>query len=346
MGPTTGSRSAESNHGDGAAFLLKTRLVQFLHHKMGFSVLAFEASLFDCARTAELIAEGSDIRTVFGKCTFPSWSKSEQFQALFDYLAIHARSATPLEVAGVDFQPMRPFVTELQRQFGGIVSPDQLPADTWTELFDAVRKARDPSYKGPHEDEKGVQILDRLATALERNLASVDRRKLDLLRQTLTTTRDFFVWHAATADAKRSEVARNHNGRDAAMADNLIWLAEKRFPNQKIIVWAANFHLMKTAERVQTPPELTYDGLVPMGRPVTEHFGDRAYTIALLSYEGSYAGDDHGASITPLAKPSHDSWEDLFVNARLDTAFLDVRSARATTAWLTSPRACIHEGAT
>jgi len=38
----------EESHGDGATFLAKVRLIKFLHQKMGFDVLAWEAGLFNC----------------------------------------------------------------------------------------------------------------------------------------------------------------------------------------------------------------------------------------------------------------------------------------------------------
>jgi hypothetical protein len=38
----------EATHADGTSFALKSRLVRYLHERMGFHVLAWEAGLFSC----------------------------------------------------------------------------------------------------------------------------------------------------------------------------------------------------------------------------------------------------------------------------------------------------------
>jgi erythromycin esterase-like protein len=56
--------------------------------------------------------------------------------------------------------------------------------------------------------------------------------------------------------------AQNHL-RDSIMAENLIWIQEKRYPTRKIIVWAANSHILNFADA---------DGYTRMGNYLKQHY--------------------------------------------------------------------------
>src|SRR6202035_5508915 len=94
----------EASHGDGAGFRAKSRLARFLHREMGFSVLAFESGLFDCAKAQELIAGGEDSGRAASRAVFGIWSGSAEARPLLADLGPFAKSGAPLELAGFDSQ--------------------------------------------------------------------------------------------------------------------------------------------------------------------------------------------------------------------------------------------------
>jgi erythromycin esterase len=92
----------EQSHGDGATFYCKTRLIKFLHQKLGFDVLAFESGLYDCRKAWELLRGGMEPYEAFSHGVYYIWARSEQCRPLIDYWGRAAKSNEPLELCGFD----------------------------------------------------------------------------------------------------------------------------------------------------------------------------------------------------------------------------------------------------
>src|SRR5262249_26691910 len=136
-------------------------------------------------------------------------------------------------------------------------------------------------------------------------------------------------------DPSNMTVAAN-NMRDAAMADNLIWLAREAFPRRKIIVWAATSHNIRNPHLIEIGnPNLPYANRTTMGHLVWQAFGDAVYNVGFTAYEGSFGW----FNMEPLTldPPSPDSLEGLWGETKHDNAFLDLRRLPAGGEWLRAP---------
>ncbi len=170
--------------------------------------------------------------------------------------------------------------------------------------------------------------------------------------QFLESTEAFAGYHWAGPNSDLN------NARDAQMARNLLWLAAAR-PDVKIVVWAANFHVLREAraiEPIHGPirrlarrvmwPELeswVFDDLggivlwlfhkppderlpietVTMGEHLWKALGTRMYTVGFTALEGRQGLP--GGRAARLPPQLQGGLEDEFARRGLEQAFLDLR---------------------
>lgn len=316
----------EPSHGDGTAFLAKTRLVRFLHERMGFDVLAFESGLYGCSVAWQRLRAGGDAAEAMSAGVFPIWMQSAQVKPLADYLAATAKGPRPLELCGFDCQ------------FTGTATAEQLAPDLRKVLYSLL----------PPVDSSTRPVLEQLAARMDQlaEVPAADREpalaaltafadglaRADVAAALAPGTAAFWQqlaksWRAYAAytwNPEKGALAAQFNPRDAQMADNLLWLARTAYPERKILVWAATMHIQRNPDTIDTRSrDLDYTGVRPMGHLVAAALGERVFTLGFVAYEGR-AGLPWG---TPWAIPPApaDSLEDLCVRAKLGDAIVPFR---------------------
>ena len=127
------------------------------------------------------------------------------------------------------------------------------------------------------------------------------------------------------------QTSQSWNLRDGLMADNLRWLMQEVYPDEKVIVWAHNAHVMNAYfaadwRSVQTKSQP--GGMKPAGVSLKEWLKGDVYTIAVTTYEGeeAWANGQRRAPILPAPEASFESRLHRMGKPHL---FLDLRSARA-----------------
>jgi len=303
----------EQDHGDAPTFLAKTRLIQYLREKKGFTVLAFEGDFFGLNYGWGLVKKGTlTVDNLIRKNIYPIWTNCDACQPLFDrYMPATLQTDNPLILAGFDNQvytkPIYPILDSVLR---GMELPITKQPDYATSILPFLE-----SWSNHITD-------DILNTKVTTYLTEIKSQLLTVLPNT-----DFWVMTVDNLIQKNLQFRnlgkdywKDMNTRDRQMAANLDWLVNVQYANQKIIVWAHNYHISKFAGHY---PDAFMNAAMTMGSVFTANVANATatYVVGFASYEGM-AGRLTLKRPYKVDKPKENSFEN-WIPASLPYAFVD-----------------------
>lgn len=308
----------ENGHGIAEHNLLKSKLIEFLYHKMGFKVIAFESGLSECY-SANYFKDDISVNELMDKSIFSLW-KTEETLPLFELI-----KGSDLNLIGFDFQP-----SSKQNLFVDLL--DKLDIDlplkfklsikaldkATMDWYMRIGKLKGEGKKIPkhimQEYLETQKELTELFSSLHKSLEELEKEfiRKDMhiyfqLIQRVIENRRLLLSNLATGQRTYKTI------RDQIMAHNLEWICEKLYPNEKIIVWAHNSHIYKNYENL-----IKYK---PMGSLMSPEMVSKSYYLGLFMYEGKAALNNK--TIYDLVKPPKKSLEDYMNHNKSSISFLD-----------------------
>ncbi len=299
--------------------LLKEKIISFLHKEMGFNVLAFESGLAEAYGANEL-KEASTPEAFMKNSIYSLWA-TEDTEPLF-----HLLKRQDFRLAGIDINPSSipdtflRFVAKLQP----LVTEEQLQAFEFIERgayewyykigqYTAARKKvpKDVLQLFEHFKEQAITKVNDLIKSIQFHLLNEREQAketyLHVMQRSLAN-RLYFLNHLTEDHRTYKKV------REQRLCENVEWLCNELYPNEKIIIWAHNMHIFKNFRSF-------FSKFEPMGSKISKTLQNDSYYMGLFMYEGETITDTGQAY--KLSKPPKKSLEDYLSKVNSPTTFVD-----------------------
>jgi len=320
----------EASHGDGAAHMAAARLRRFLRQRPGFGVVAMEVGLYEGHAMNAALESGRDVRDI-GPLGMPAFWRASGYASLviedawgsyFDDAPLEIAGFAPEQTAGASIRKWPRELVELLRGVEGV----EIDAARTLGLMDRLTSAAE---SGNLEALLAVRdelaaLADALDAHAEAIAATHGERALGLWRRSIGD-RIWSVDRALVADLEPAGELASYNERSHRMAGHLLWLTREVYPDRKLLVRCAAWHLLTAPEHISCAPRASaIEGARTVGERLRETLGDDLYTIAVTAAGGEtgWAGGD----AVPRPHAPEGSLEGLLSAAGHALAFVDLSS--------------------
>ncbi len=306
----------EGTHGTSEYFRMKTRLIKYLVQNKGYTVIGFEAFLLECEAINQYILTGEgDPKQALKGLMFWCWNTKEVLE-LIEWLKTYNQTAKKkVKFVGIDGQfslsalpTLKKITQEIDENLLKEISPYFATFEKFNQGF--TYKPYNEIYK----DSIDLAIietkkLNEVLAAKENSLfQKEDREKVfrllesaKILYQQMMCTKDF------------------SNSRDVYYAENTSWFIDKKYPNEKIVLWVHNWHIARNEENRKS-----------MGFYLSEKYKDKYIPVGFASKEGTYTarGDKGIKQDNPAFKAENNSIENYLSQLNVPVQMLDLRPFR------------------
>ncbi|MDI9338846.1 MAG: erythromycin esterase family protein [Alphaproteobacteria bacterium] len=257
-------------------------MIKFLHDSLGYDIIAFESSMYDCYKVNQILKTDSIKSKDLFKSIFGVWECAE-VKELFDYLIATQKTAHPIEFAGFDHQfskyySSRFFKDDFLKFTDSLSIIGQEVINFDSTFYNALAKLIKYSnyFKKPNKS-------DTIAcyTATKKLIEIINKNKL-------ASNTYFGFWEKMCFNIQaeyRHQCRSNISIRDSTMANNIQWISNVRYPDKKLVLWAASIHLAYNTNLIS---EKSYQ-FKTTGEFLKNTYKDEFYSIAFTANSGKFS---------------------------------------------------------
>jgi len=259
----------EQTHMYGNIFEMKARVVEYLHQELGFTTIAMESSMYDIWKMNK---SGFNSKG-FNNAIWGVWSNTLEFQRVVNYI-----DKNNLKVIGFDSQVNNTvqFVEDFYDYCESQNITFKLDEDDFGIIIEGILEnvtveEDDIKYK---IYEKELNRIIQQIEKLEDNETSYYWKQFS--KSLLACSQDayFNKEEIHTTDFGN----KNDNIRDKQMADNILSYINRN-PNEKIICWADNVHIINDNSSIKKSIAKDF---ISMGSYIKKVLKDKSYSLATI----------------------------------------------------------------
>lgn len=295
----------EQTHGIAEEYQSFGRMVKFLHEELGFNVLVQEYCFFSTHRVNEGLKQRASAQELRKTMYWPQ-GKAKEYDLLFDYLDAQQKANNAISVEGFDSrisnrEGVKNWIKEIVKITPSYYNDSEKPA----ELLETIERVVDLEYRDTLTSKAEMEDVLNYFNFLIDYSSSVNKNQRNV--QQLKSLRAFCK-NAWNSEGYASNDIRRFHHRERQMAENLIWLVDSVYANQKVIVHMHNGHAARNISFFQNYTNDT-SGLtqITVGDILDKKHGDECMIIGTTTYQGTHCKWDYKPISIP--KPHDQSFE-------------------------------------
>ena len=260
----------EFNHETPEVFEIKNGLIKYLHERHGFNTILFEAGIGELIIPNNQKESMTPNQMTYG---FFSYWRTKEVQDLMAYV-----QKEEMEIAGFDVQRFgRSFSNHLIDEVSKL-NMDTLLYQSIEKQFGKIQgKLTKRNAKYDSLKDQTNSLIDRYIILLDA-LESNDEANMLLIKRTLKNRIHYLTFRLQFL--KDKDWSQRWMERDSMMAENVTWLLDNFYKNERVIIYAHNFHIAKHNKKEEV-----------MGAYLASTMNDEMYSMGFYAGSGTFGKD-------------------------------------------------------